>query len=64
MFSKSAWGGSISPFILVKFSKPPAEEGDHIVSLVVYEYNDKNMIGRPVDDDPSEVRSLAGPIIQ
>lgn len=44
MYSKKAWGGSVDPFILTKFIKN--EDGDNsLVSLVVYEWRDKELIG-------------------
>jgi hypothetical protein len=53
MYSKSSWGGAVDPFILVKFDKQ--DDGDVLVSLVIYEYRDKGFIGRPIGDDPYQV---------
>lgn len=55
MYSKSSWGGAVDPFILVTFLKQ--DEGDSLVSMVIYEYRDKGYIGRPIGDDPYQVRS-------
>jgi len=54
MYSKSSWGGAVDPFILVTFLKQ--DEGDALVSMVIYEYRDKGYIGRPIGDDPYQVR--------
>jgi hypothetical protein len=53
MYSKRSWGGAVDPFIDVLFVK---EEGnDATVSLVIFEYNDKALLGRQVGDDPDMV---------
>lgn len=47
----------MDPFILTKFiQNPEPREGSSLVSLVIFEWNDEGLIGRPVSDD-SEVRS-------
>ena len=52
MYSRKAWGGNIDPFILTRFAKAPAsDEGDPIVSLVIFEWEDEGLIGRPVSGD-------------
>jgi hypothetical protein len=50
MYSKKAWGGSVDPFILTKFIRPEniADDQDPIVSLVVFEWNDRDLIGKPM----------------
>lgn len=57
MYSRKAWGGNVDPFILTKFMKPEdiPDGEDPIVSLVVFEWQDKHLIGKPVDppDDVS-----------
>lgn len=45
MYSRKAWGGNVDPFILVKFSKAQTEEGDPLASLVIFEWNDEELIG-------------------
>jgi len=55
MYSKSSWGGAVDPFILVTFLNQG--DGDTPVSMVIYEYGDKEHIGRPIGDDPYPVRS-------
>ena len=39
----------MDPFILTKFIKPDGLEGDPLVSLVVFEWQDKNLVGIPVE---------------
>ncbi|KIW03737.1 uncharacterized protein PV09_05044 [Verruconis gallopava] len=53
MYSKKAWGGSVDPFIQVMFKKNP-NAGDGKVSLVIFEYQDKNLLGKPIPDRPDE----------
>ena len=46
MYSKSAWGGPVDPFILVKFTGVGKDEGeDPIVSLLMFEWMDSDYIG-------------------
>lgn len=45
MYSRKAWGGSVDPFILVKFSKVNNVKGDPKASLVIFEWNDEGLIG-------------------
>ncbi|KAK3944281.1 lung seven transmembrane receptor-domain-containing protein [Diplogelasinospora grovesii] len=46
MYSKSAWGGPVDPFILIKFTDVGKDMGDDpIVSLVVFEWMDEDYIG-------------------
>ncbi|KAF2421530.1 integral membrane protein [Tothia fuscella] len=53
MYSKKSWGGSVDPFIDVLFVKDEAA-GDATVSLVIFEYQDKQLLGRPNGDDTDE----------
>lgn len=48
MYSRKAWGGSIDPFILTTFVKPDGLglDGDPLVSLVIFEWGDEDLIGR------------------
>lgn len=52
MYSRASWGGNTDPFILIKFIKPKdLENGDDpIVSLVMFEWQDKGLIGIPIED--------------
>lgn len=54
MYSKKSWGGSVDPFIQVMF-KQNSNVGDEKVSLVIFEYNDKDLIGIPGPDHPDSV---------
>ncbi|KAK4216688.1 lung seven transmembrane receptor-domain-containing protein [Rhypophila decipiens] len=46
MYSKSAWGGPVDPFIHVKFTDVGKDEGDDpIVSLLIFEWADQDLIG-------------------
>ncbi|KAK5122055.1 hypothetical protein LTR85_004301 [Meristemomyces frigidus] len=49
MYSRKSWGGNVDPFILTKFIKTGDVEGDPLVSLVVFEWRDKPLIGHPVE---------------
>ncbi len=40
----------MDPFILTHFVKPDNLQGDPLVSLVVFEWADKDLIGHPVND--------------
>ncbi|KAJ5121496.1 Transmembrane receptor eukaryota [Penicillium bovifimosum] len=51
MYSRKAWGGSVDPFILVKFSKSEVEGKDPLASLVIFEWTDEPLIGQYRSDD-------------
>ena len=55
MYSRKAWGGNVDPFILVQFSKRENQEGDPLASLVIFEWNDEDLIGEYRSND-AEVR--------
>ena len=62
MYSRKAWGGAVDPFILIKFLKPTPKDGseppDITASLVVFEWQDRNLIGKvPNLDKPDEARN-------
>ncbi|EHY52660.1 Membrane protein ptm1 [Exophiala dermatitidis] len=47
MYSRKSWGGSIEPFILVKFLPDHTQDdSDPIVSLIIFEWQDEELIGR------------------
>ena len=47
MYSRKSWGGSIEPFILVKFLPDHIEDNsDPLASLVIFEWQDEPLIGR------------------
>lgn len=53
MYSRKAWGGSIDPYIETVFVKDSeAGDSDPLVSVVIFEWSDENLIGRSVSDDP------------
>ena len=59
MYSKSAWGGDVDPFILTKFIKTtPEGDEDPLVSLVVFEWRDEDLVGRWPNDDAPKVSTL------
>ncbi|KAI0851774.1 lung seven transmembrane receptor-domain-containing protein [Daldinia vernicosa] len=56
MYSKSDWGGPVEPFILTTFPNQTVEgDNDPVVSLVIFEWKDEDLIGVPSnpDDDMS-----------
>jgi hypothetical protein len=58
MYSRKTWGGPVDPHILVKFL--PVEgtaDSDPIVSLVIFEWEDYDLVGVVTPDNPSMVRS-------
>ena len=51
MYSRKAWGGNTDPFILVKFLPDNTpDESDPIASLIIFEWQDEELIGRLPDD--------------
>jgi hypothetical protein len=46
MYSRASWGGAVDPFILVKFL--PGASNSSVGSVIVFEWNDANLIGRPI----------------
>ena len=60
MYSRSAWGGDTEPFVNAKFSKvTPDGDEDPIVSLVVFEWKDEDLIGVWPSEDATKVRPQA-----
>ncbi|OJJ81407.1 putative integral membrane protein (Ptm1) [Aspergillus glaucus CBS 516.65] len=59
MYSRKSWGGSVDPFILTRFSHD-SETGDTdpLVSLVIFEWTDEELIGRAVSDNPEEIETI------
>ncbi|KAL1628623.1 Membrane protein ptm1 [Neofusicoccum ribis] len=54
MYSKKSWGGSVDPFILVNTvrDKIADEKGeDPVISLLIFEWQDKQFLGKPADAD-------------
>lgn len=57
MYSKSAWGGDTDPFILTKFIKVDSEsDEDPLVSLVIFEWKDEDLVGVWPSEDAAKVR--------
>jgi hypothetical protein len=58
MYSKKSWGGKTEPFIMVKFVKAKdqyKDMDDPVVGVVVWEWKDSNLLGRPTDRPADEV---------
>ncbi|KAF9889599.1 hypothetical protein FE257_007107 [Aspergillus nanangensis] len=59
MYSRKSWGGEVDPFILTKFSQESdLGDGDPIVSLVIFEWNDEALVGRTTSDDTGEKETI------
>ncbi len=63
MYSRTAWGGDVDPFISAKFIQVEPGEGedvdpDPMVSVVVFEWRDENLVGVWPSDDSTEVREV------
>ncbi|RAL14658.1 putative integral membrane protein (Ptm1) [Aspergillus homomorphus CBS 101889] len=59
MYSRKAWGGNADPFILTKFVQDSnAGDSDPLVSLVIFEWTDENLIGRPVPGDSEMIETI------
>ena len=58
MYSRKSWGGNVDPYIMVNFVQPDEKpEGqEQIVSLVIFEWRDRQYVGAPPNpDDPEQV---------
>ena len=58
MYSKKSWGGKVEPFILVKFMKNGErnkEVEDPTVGVVIWEWRDTLLLGKPEDVGVNEV---------
>lgn len=56
MYSKKAWGGSVDPFITAKFiENSPEGLDDPLISLVIYEWKDEDLIGIWPSPEAAEV---------
>jgi len=59
MYSKKSWGGKVEPFILVKFLKNGERNkgmDDPTVGVVIFEWKDSLLLGKPSDMPIDEVR--------
>lgn len=54
MYSQQAWGGPVDPFILLKFL-PYEGDQDPVVSLVIFEWKDEDLIGVYASADATQV---------
>jgi len=60
MYSRKAWGGDMDPFVLTEFVKiTPSGDEDPLVSLVVFEWRDEDLVGVWPSPDAAEARCLA-----
>lgn len=57
MYSQQAWGGAVDPFILLKFM-PYEGDQDPVVSLVIFEWKDEDLIGVFPSADATQVRTI------
>ncbi len=59
MYSRKSWGGSMDPFILTKFIKPKDanKQDDPLVSFVIFEWQDNDLIGVPAEGQGGVVSS-------
>ena len=65
MYSRKAWGGDTDPFVLTKFIKnTPKEDEDPIVSLVIFEWRDEDLVGVWPTEDAPQVRPQARRLLQ
>ena len=58
MYSKKSWGGQVEPFILVKFIKNGEKNKDvqdPSVGVVIWEWKDTLLLGKPSDAPVNEV---------
>ena len=63
MYSRKAWGGQVEPFILVKFvNNGERNKGieDPAVGLVIWEWKDTLLLGKPNDVGINEVGCSMG----
>lgn len=66
MYSKKTWGGQVDPFILVKFVRQDGQNAgieDPTVGVVVWEWKDSLLLGKPATmavEDVSELAARAG----
>jgi hypothetical protein len=59
MYSKAAWGGPVDPFILTVFPNETIQgDDDPIVSLIIFEWKDQELIGAYLDADSFTVCAI------
>ena len=58
MYSESSWGGTVKPYILTKFDNfTLAAEANAIISFVIFEWHDVDLLGVYGDPDDLQVRA-------
>lgn len=59
MYSRKSWGGKVEPFIMVKFieTDKPQPVPDPTVAVVIWEWQDSDLLGMPPERPLDEVRS-------
>ena len=64
MYSKKAWGGKVEPYIMVKFidiDRTQTPEGKPAtVAVVIWEWEDSYLLGKPADVPVSDVGCISG----
>jgi hypothetical protein len=59
MYSKKSWGGKVEPYIMVKFidtdKEQPVPIEDPTVGVVIWEWKDSHLLGKPADLPIDEV---------
>ncbi|KAI9875217.1 MAG: hypothetical protein M1830_008728 [Pleopsidium flavum] len=59
MYSRKSWGGAVEPYILTKFIKAtPEGDADPVVSLLVFEWKDEELIGRYLNKDSQKTEII------
>jgi len=58
MYSKKSWGGKVEPFVNIKFIKSDANKDikDPTVAVVIWEWKDSLLLGKPSDKPVDQVR--------
>ena len=58
MYSKKAWGGSVEPYIMVKFDHAAVRDDDPddpLVAVSIFEWRDATKIGKPAPGAPDTI---------
>jgi hypothetical protein len=59
MYSKAAWGGPVDPFILTVFPNDTIKaDEDPVVSLIIFEWKDLDLIGVLPDSEAFTVCAM------
>lgn len=58
MYSRKAWGGPVDPYISLMFpSQDIPDDQDPVVSVVIFEWKDEDLIGIREDPESPQVCS-------